>query len=173
MNARLPYKKQTSANRLLLRRQAVELCEKGGVGASEVARRIGVTRQSIHNWVAAFRENGEEGLLEEKRGRPCALDEDDRERLAELLDRGAQASGYEDDRWTLSIVGDLIKHTFGVCFSIQGVCDLLHAMGYSHQKARRQARERDEEAIEDWKRNTFPALGKKNGKRGENSGLYR
>ena len=54
-----------------------------------------------------------------------------------------------------------IERQFGVRYSDVHVWRLLGQMGFSSQKPERRALERDETAIQTWKKRTWPALKKK------------
>lgn len=54
----------------------------------------------------------------------------------------------------------LTERRFDVRYSDVHVWHLLGQMGFSSQKPEKRALERDEEAIEDWKKHTWPALKK-------------
>jgi transposase len=59
------------------------------------------------------------------------------------------------------LVADLIAREFGVSYHHDHVGVILKAMGFTHQKPQRRARERDEAKIEAWRREFWPALLKK------------
>lgn len=66
--------------------------------------------------------------------------------------------GWDDARWTLARVAELIQRRFGVGYTLRGVSYLLHRMGYSLQVPARRAIERDERAIQTWHRRRWPAV---------------
>ena len=74
--------------------------------------------------------------------------------------RGPLAAGYFTDLWTCGRVGQVIAETFGVTYHVDHVGRLLHDLGFSPQKPRRRARERDEAAIERWRREDWPRIKK-------------
>ena len=74
---------------------------------------------------------------------------------------GAQASGYNTDLWTCRRVAVVIQKRFGVSYHFNHVGRILHALGFSPQKPLRRARERDEEAIERWRREDWPRIKKR------------
>ena len=67
--------------------------------------------------------------------------------------------------WTCARVAQVIDREFGVTYHADHVGRLLHSLGFTPQKPRRRARERDEEAIERWRRVDWPRI--KKGERGE------
>ena len=69
--------------------------------------------------------------------------------------------GYSTELWTLQRIALLIEKEFGVHYHIGHVWKLMsHELGWSCQKPERRATERDEEAIERWKKKTWPAIKK-------------
>jgi transposase len=57
-------------------------------------------------------------------------------------------------------VGEVIRRRFGVRYHPAHVSRLLRALGLSIQKPKRLANQRNEEAIEHWKEETWPKLKK-------------
>jgi transposase len=149
------------------RLQAARLLKKG-LSEAEVARQVGVHRQSVNRWAKTLAESGISGLKKAKHvGRPAALSEKDLGKLEQDLKRGPEAFGYETGLWTTQRVGRLIEERFGVRFHTRHVWWLLRQMGWSCQRPVGRALERDEEAIERWKKYKWPALKKKPAARGE------
>jgi transposase len=142
------------------RREAATLLQRG-VHPAEVARRLGVSRQSVSRWHAALRTHGRAGLRRTKRaGRPPALSAADLQQVLRALKAGPEAHGYATSLWTLARVGQLIETLCGVRYSKPWVWHLLRRLGWSCQQPTGQARERDEAAIRRWKRVEWPRLKK-------------
>ena len=78
--------------------------------------------------------------------------------LRALLRRGAEAHGFHGALWTRQRVATLIAREFGVVYSARHVSRLLAEMGWSVQRPRRRARQRDEEKIARWRTERWPAL---------------
>ncbi len=74
--------------------------------------------------------------------------------------QGALAQGFPTELWTLPRVAKLIKQRFGVAYSSGHIWHLLRRLGFSCQKPARRATQRDEAAIERWKKRRWPALKK-------------
>ena len=55
---------------------------------------------------------------------------------------------------------------FGVKFGQTQIWRILGGLGFSPQKPDRRAIERDDDAVQTWKRNTWPGLKKKPGAKG-------
>jgi transposase len=87
--------------------------------------------------------------------------------LPELLSAGPEAYGFRGDVWTRTRVGTVIKQEYGVSYSDGHVGRLLRRVGWSLQKPEERADQRDEEAVERWQEETWPALKKKAPKKSE------
>lgn len=143
-------RKRVRAGRLML----------AGKTPAEAAHAVGVARQTAYTWKARLDEGGIDALRAMAKGRPAQLDASQLDRLRVALLQGALAHGFGTELWTLKRVRVLIQRLYGVTFSEVHVWRLLGAMGFSSQKPERRAIERDEAAVQEWKRKTWPALKK-------------
>lgn len=143
------------------RLKAVRLFEKG-ITPSEVARRLGVHRQSAGRWRMEWLAGGDKALVSKGPiGRKSALCAGQIGELAVILKAGAVAAGMPTEVWTLPRVAKVIRNRFGVEYHPAHVSKVLAAMGFSCQRPTRRAIERDEEKISRWKRHKWPAIKKK------------
>ena len=132
-----------------------------GVPEAEVARRVGVHRQSVNRWARQLEQGGREALKRAPRaGRPPQLTAADRQRLVQGLKRGPEALGYRTSLWTAWRVADLIQRECGVKYSTVHAWRLLRALGWTPQRPAGRALERNESAIKRWKRQRWPELKK-------------
>lgn len=132
-----------------------------GLSQAEVARRVGVSRQSVLRWDRRHQEGGQEALRRPERfGRPPRLTDAQCEELVRLLKAGAVAAGFATELWTLPRIGALIQERFAVQLVASSVWRLLGRLGWSVQRPTGQARQRDERAIRTWKAKRWPALKK-------------
>ena len=140
--------------------RAAELLRQGK-GTNEVARRVGVGSSAVSKWKRAMRSRGPAGLRAKPHPGPKPrLGAAQKRRLLARLKRGAVAAGYDSDLWTCRRVRDLIGKTEGVWYDLNHVGRILHSMGLSVQKPEARARERDEAAIERWRKRDWPRLKK-------------
>lgn len=138
-----------------------------GVPQAEVARRVKVHRQSVSRWARQMDEKGLRGLKQAGRaGRKPQLRGEDLRRIERRLKRGPKALGYATELWTAARVAHLIEEECGVHYHPGHVWRLLRRMGWSCQRPSGRARERDEAAIAEWKRERWPEIKKKPKKRG-------
>lgn len=155
---KLLERKRLKAGRLLMK----------GVSQAEVARRVDAAPSTVCLWNQLLTEGGLDALRSSGlRGRPASLDEEDRQRLKELLLEGPLSHGFPTDVWTLPRVRMLVGKEFNVKLSEPQIWRVLKALGFSSQRPARQARQRDAQAVEQWKRKTWPKLKKTPENKGE------
>ena len=144
------------------RRRAVKLLEKGETYRS-VATVVNASLSSVVRWAQAFRRGGSKGLDPRPTpGRPCRLSRQQRRGLEALLLQGARAAGYSTELWTLRRIAKLIENEFAVVYTPSAVWRLLvEDLKWSTQKPERRATQRDEAAIEQWKKRAWPQIKEK------------
>src|SRR5436309_412502 len=133
-----------------------------GLSQSEVARRVGAHRQSVSKWAAELLAKGRAGLKKAGRaGRKSRLSTEQLNQIEGGLKRGPQALGYETSLWTANRVVHLIEQGCGVSYHPGHVWKLLRQLGWSCQRPTGRALERDEKAIQRWKKARWPELKKR------------
>ena len=133
-----------------------------GKTPAEAANAVGVARQTAYTWKAVLDEGGIDALRDmPTRGRPARLDNAQLQALGRALLDKPTDHGFGTELWTLKRVGVLIERLYGITFSQTHIWRLLGGLGFSVQKPERRAIERNEEAVQTWKRKTWPALKKK------------
>jgi len=143
------------------RRRAIQLL-KAGKSLSAAARAVSASVSSVHRWYQTHQEKGLRGLRPRPTpGRPPKLSPSQRRGLVRLLRKGPLAFGYTTDLWTLKRVAEVIEREFAVQYHPCYVWTILVGLGWSCQKPERRARERDEAAIEGWRRRRWPHIKKR------------
>jgi transposase len=142
------------------RMEAARLLRRG-VSEAEVARRVGVHRQSVNRWAQHLATGGRAALKRAPRtGRPPQVSAADLKRIERGLRRGPEALGYRTSLWSAWRVADLIERECGVRYSTVHAWRVLRALGWTPQRPAGRALERDEAAIEHWKRVRWPEVKK-------------
>ena len=138
-----------------------------GLSQSQVARAVGVQRQSVSRWARELEESGVRGLRQAKRtGRPPKLSPAQLRDLERALKRGPEAFGFASGLWTASRVRDLIEDRTGVRYHEDHVWRILRKLNWTCQRPSGRALERDEETIRHWKKVDWPRIKKKPSARG-------
>jgi transposase len=99
-----------------------------GVWQAEVARRLGVRRQSVNEWAKKMRRVGVWALKAGRLGRPRKLHAEQLKRVEKQLRRGPQ--GMRSRKWTVRRVGELIERECRVRYCAAGAWGVLRGMGW-------------------------------------------
>lgn len=151
-----------SAAELERRRRRALVLLRHGMKPALVARTVGVARASVTRWRQVHRRRGDRALAAKPHpGRKPKLTPAQRRGLRSLLLRRAPAHGFATDLWTLARVKQVIAENFGVTYDPSQVWRILRSLDWSCQKPQRRARERDERAIEAWRRREWPRIKKR------------
>jgi transposase len=143
------------------RKQAARWFAAGRETQGAIARRLGVSRQSVMRWYQAWRAGGREALRGAGRaGRKPRLAAEQLTRVETALREGARAHGFRTALWTLPRVALVIKRVTGVKYHPGHVWRLLGALDWTLQRPAKRARERNETAIRHWVTTRWPAVKK-------------
>src|SRR5205823_10333171 len=133
-----------------------------GVHPAEVARQVGVHRQSVSRWAEQLKRGGLRALQQAGHaGRKARLRAEDLRRVERGLKRGPEALGYESGLWTSARVAHLIEKECRVRYHAGHAWRILRQLGWSCQRPSGRALERDEEKIWRWKQKRWPELKKR------------
>src|SRR6266851_1985329 len=80
--------------------------------------------------------------------------------LERALKRGPEAFGFASGLWTASRVRAVIEYRTGVRYHEDHVWRILRKLNWSCQRPTGKALERDEQAIRQWQRVTWPRIKK-------------
>jgi transposase len=122
---------------------------------AQAAHAVGVPRQRAYTWRAAPDEGGIDALRAMPgRGRPARLQEQQLQAAGRNLMDKPTEHGPGTGLCSLKRVAVLIERQYGVKFGQTQVWRILGGLGFSVQKPERRAIERDEDAVQTWKRKT-------------------
>lgn len=139
-----------------------------GKTPAQAAHAVGVARQTVYTWKALLDEGGIDALRAMPgRGRPARLDDEQLQALGRTLLQSPTEHGFGTELWTLKRIGVLVERQYGVKFSQTHIWRILGGLGFSVQKPERRAIERNEDAVQVWRRKTWPALKKKPSAKGD------
>lgn len=131
-----------------------------GVRQAEVARQLGVTRQSVHLWYQRWQADGVDGLVSRGPTGPAPrLSDNQLQQIEQALLKGADANGFVGELWTLDRITTVIERLTGIRHHPAWVWALLrYRLGWSVQRPVRRAAERDQAAIDRWVKERWPAI---------------
>lgn len=145
-----------------LRHEAVDLFL-NGKSPTEISTHLGVSRQSIYNWIGKHSKSGKKGLEIHKRGRPkgTQLQPWQSAQIVNLIKNSCPDElSMPFFLWTRESIGLLIQNKFNIKLSKWTVGRYLANWGFSPQKPARRAIEQNPKAIERWFQVEYPTIQK-------------
>jgi transposase len=138
-------------------RRLLALAEIYDGGRRTAAARIGdVGLQVIRDWVLRFNAKGPDGLIDGKApGKPCKLDDAQRQALARVVEDGPIPAIDGVVRWRRKDLAHWLFEEFGISLEESSVGRELRALGFRKISARPRHKGQNEFAIEDLKK-SFP-----------------
>ena len=133
-----------------------------GEKVTDIATQVQVRRGSVNQWLRWYDTMGSEGLRNRKApGASPKLSAEQMGELADIVEAGPQAAGFDTGMWTGPMVGQVIRERFGVSYHNHHVPVLLHRLGFSVQRPRKRLSRADAALQEEWVKERLPAIKKK------------
>lgn len=142
-----------------IRLRAADLFEHG-TPTVEIARRLRVSPRSVQRWHRAWKQGGTSALASTGPPAHPRLDTENQQRLETELAQGPTSHGWDDQRWTLARIREVIRTLFDVDYTLPGVWYLLRRMGWSCQQPAHRPKERDDAALQVWKKDVWPTVNR-------------
>jgi transposase len=109
-----------------------------GRSATDIAEMLGVTRQSVHNWVADFACEPDPAVLHDapRSGRPPLLDEQAESLLPSLMGQSPRDFGYPHADWTVPLLQQELERGLGLRPADETVRRWIRRLGYVWKRPR-------------------------------------
>jgi transposase len=103
-----------------------------------IARTLGVTRQSVYNWIEAYADaHDPRALLDEQRaGRPSLWTEELRALLRRLFEQSPDQLGYFAVNWSVPLLQEQLGHDTGQRLADDTIRRELDRLGYVWKRSR-------------------------------------
>ncbi len=125
---------------------------------TEAARTGSVGLQIVRDWVLRFNACGPDGLIGGKApGNPPKLNDDQRQALAGIVERGPIPAIHGVVRWRLLDLVQWVWEEFGISLSEATMSREMKALGYRKISARPRHHAQNEFAIDDFKKTSPPS----------------
>lgn len=123
--------------RLYRRTLAMLECDRGEP-VSAVAELLGVSRQSIYNWIARLKQRGGAAEMSDapRSGRPARAGETVDVLLRTLLQLSPERFGYHATHWTVRLLRKHLLQNTGEEYSDDTIRRGLHRLGYAWKRPR-------------------------------------
>jgi transposase len=140
------------------RLRALELKQQGW-RQRDIASALDVSEVSVCRWLSCARQGGVSALsTRTSPGRLPKLALVQKCLIPEFLWHGAEAYGFHGEVWTCARIARVIQEEFGVLYHKDHVSRLLKELHWTPQVPIRRALQRDEDAIEQWRKEVWPRL---------------
>lgn len=140
---------------------AVKRVQKGE-SPEAVTASMGLSRPSIYNWLAKYRNGGWDALLVKKGqggGRPGKLKAKHIQFIYKAITNGdPRQQSFPFALWTRELVRKLIWKKFKIKYSITSIGRLLKQLGLSAQKPLKKAYQKDPDKVKKWLRYQYPRI---------------
>jgi transposase len=109
-----------------------------GRSAAEIARMLGVTRETVYAWIRIYTQDHDPSSLGDQpgRGRYPSLDEDQEHLLETLLAESPQDHGYPHTTWTLPLLQEALEIASDLRVSQETLRRALRRMDYLWKRPR-------------------------------------
>jgi transposase len=143
------------------RRLAVQRVLEGETQTA-VAASLKVTLRSVQYWMRRFRDHAEAGLQTVQHPGPQSkLSAAQESAVCSWLAKDPTEFGFRTSLWTAPRLVKLIRDKFGITYNPNYFCTWLRKRGFTPQKPRKVAAQRDEAQIAAWPKQQWPAILKK------------
>lgn len=100
-----------------------------GVPPEEVARRLGISKETLRKYQKLIAQGGLDALKVGAAGRPTVLDDAAYSWIAAALKHSARLQGYDSEEWTHTRLRDAIRRRFGVAYSPRHIWKIAESLG--------------------------------------------
>lgn len=99
---------------------------------------------TIRDWLNKYNKFGPEGLLPQKhKGSECKLTVEQLNEVYKAVTGSPRDYGFNKSNWSMRILKKWIDKTFGVIYAVSSLYDLVHRLGLSMQRPKKQCRNAD------------------------------
>lgn len=144
-------------------RQRGMLMIKSGCKKGDVANLLGVNKNTVSNWCKRYKQSGEKGLLDQKRGAKsenCKLLSAYQEVQIQkwIIDKYPEQYKLPFALWTRKAVKELIERKLGIIIAVTTTGDYLRKWGFTPQKPKKKAYEQNPKQVEKWLSEEYPTI---------------
>jgi len=143
-----------------IRKIAVKAVDENSEAPGDVIRILGITRSRLYDWLARYDKGGYEALnIHRGRGEHLSLNEEQQIWIGEqIIDKTPEDFGYKTKLWTRQIISEIVATEFDIKVSRWTIGRILRRRGFSYQKTRKVAYQKDEDKVEHWIEVEYPEI---------------
>jgi transposase len=153
---------ETSDGRRALRRRGMAMIQ-AGTKKGEVAKILGVNKNTVTNWCKNYKREGAKGLVDKKRGvkkgaRKTLTDKQEIRIQRLIVDQFPEQYKLPFALWTLKAVQELVKQEFDLVVPRSTMGYYLRSWGFTPQKPKKKAYEQRPAEVAKWLEEEYPAI---------------
>lgn len=138
------------------RQAAIDMFEnQPDLSLAEIGRRLGVSRKAVSQWHTAYERDGPKALEVKRSGGTDRLSPEQKQLVREKILAGPQACGFAEALWTQKLIAQLIQQQTDIQYHPCYIRVLMASLEISSQKPILRAKQRNEQAITQFKDETF------------------
>ena len=159
------FRKPLCNERNIIRKRGIKMIE-AGVKKGEVAKLLGVNKNTVSSWVKNYKLEGNKGLQDKKRGAKsenCKLLTENQEIKIQklIIDKYPEQYKLPFALWTRKAVQELIQRELGIDIAVTTTGDYLRKWGFTPQKPKKKAYEQNPKKVQEWLAEEYPAIQKR------------
>lgn len=129
----------------------------------EISLILGVRANTVSDWVKLYKQFGNKGLKEVKRGRKKGYGKllsstQELEVQKMIIDKMPDQLKLPYTLWTRKAIRDLIKRTYNINIAIRTMGDYLKSWGFTPQKPKKKAYEQNSKSVNKWLEEEYPKI---------------
>ena len=129
----------------------------------EISLILGVRANTVSDWVKLYKQFGNKGLKEVKRGRKkghgkLLSSTQELEVQKMIIDKMPDQLKLPYALWTRKAIRDLIKRTYNINIAIRTMGDYLKSWGFTPQKPKKKAYEQNSKSVNKWLEEEYPKI---------------
>jgi transposase len=139
-----------------------------GVSPEDVTRTLGLSRPTIYNWLASYREGGMQALKAKAiPGRPSRIDGKMMKWIYDtIVHKTPLQFRFEFALWTRDMIREIIFRKYKLRLGLSSVSRLLKQLGLSCQRPIFKAWQQNEQQVKKWLKTVFPKIKERAKKEG-------
>ena len=160
---KIDFRKLSMGEQEGLRRRGIYLVKEEGKSKASTARIIGVSRQTVSDWVKEYEACGEKSIKDKRRishrKGECKLEKHEIKKLENWIkDKCPDQFKLDFALWSARAVQCLIEEKFGKTISYSSVKRYLRSWGYTPQVPAKRAYEQQPEKVKKWLEEDYPMI---------------
>lgn len=133
-----------------------------GIPSLDVAKNLHKSDAYVRKWIHRYNEQGPDGLADTRGGnRKSYLSDEQKQAVKEALQNSPRECGFSHNNWTMPLLKIWINKQWGIVYKTSSLYDVVHSLGFSLQRSKKQSRNAKKELQEQFKEDLDELLASK------------